>query len=117
MAQRRARKTRNVARCFLIIGMALDQNEKKFIEKLVAVLKLLKTNEKDVQLIANAKKIDDSFFQKAGKIFDKTEACNVCRNAFYTWRNSLDDETVFSFIDEWINWKTQNSNAKHVIQK
>ncbi|HET9747286.1 MAG TPA: hypothetical protein VFP97_16340 [Chitinophagaceae bacterium] len=97
--------------------MALDQNEKKFIEKLVAVLKLLNANEKDVQLIANAKKIDDSFLKKAGKIFDKTEACTVCRNAFYTWRNSLDDDTVLSFIDEWINWKVQNPDSKPAIPK
>jgi hypothetical protein len=24
------------------------------------------------------------------------------------WRNTLDDETILSFIDDWINWKKQN---------
>lgn len=97
--------------------MALDQNEKKFIEKLVAVLKLLNASDKDIQIISGAKKIDANFLKKAGNIFDKTEACSVCRNAFFTWRNSLDDETVLSFIDEWINWKTQSPDAKAAVPK
>lgn len=95
--------------------MALDQNEKKFIEKLTAVLKLLNASEEDIQMITSAKKIDANFLNKAGHIVDKTEACNVCRNAFYTWRNTLDDETVLSFIDEWITWKTQNPDPNSTI--
>ena len=99
-----------MARCFLPVTMPLDKNEKKLIEKLASVLKLLNASKEDLQTILDAKKIDEDFLVKAGKIFDKTEACSVCRNAFFTWRNSMDDETVLSFIDEWINWKRQNTN-------
>ena len=106
-----------VARCFLIIGMSLDQNEKKFIEKLTAVLKLVNASETDIKTISSAKKIDANFLKKAGNIFEKTEACSVCRNAFFTWRNSLDDETVLSFIDEWISWKTQRPDSNTAIPK
>ena len=90
--------------------MALDQNEKKLIEKLTTALNLLNTGEEDLQMISGAKKIDANFLKKAGNIFDNTEACTVCRHAFHSWRNTLDDETVLSFIDDWINWKTQNIN-------
>ena len=92
--------------------MALDENERKLIEKLALVLKLLDASEKDIRAIAGAKKIDANFLKKAGNIFDKTEACNVCRHAFHSWRRTMDDETVISFIDDWINWKRQN-NKKH----
>ena len=91
--------------------MALDQNEEKFIEKLVSALKLLNPNKEDLRMISNAKKIDEEFLNKTSKIFDNTEACNVCRHAFHSWRKTLDDETVLSFIDDWINWKKQNPHA------
>ena len=106
-----------MARCFLLMGMALDQNEKKFIEKLTAVLKLVNASEKDIKTISGTKKIDENFLKNAGNIFEKTEACSVCRNAFFTWRNSLDDETVLSFIDEWISWKTQRPDSKPAVPK
>lgn len=88
--------------------MALDQNEKKLVEKLASALKLINVSKEDQQLISGAKKVDANFFKKAGAIFDNTEACTVCRHALHSWRNTLDDETVLSFIDEWITWKTQN---------
>ena len=94
--------------------MALDQNEKKLIESLTSALTLLNVSDKDVQMISDTKKIDANFLEKAAHIFDNTEACAVCRHAFHSWRNTLDDETVISFIDDWINWKTQNTNP---IQK
>lgn len=97
--------------------MALDQNEKRFIEKLVAVLNLLNASAKDIEMISTAKRIDSKFLKNAGNIFEKTEACNVCRNAFYTWRHSLDDDTVLSFIDEWISWKTKSTDSKTVKPK
>lgn len=91
--------------------MTLDQNEKRLIEKLTSALNLLNASEKDVRMISGTKKIDANFLEKAGNIFDNTDACNVCRHAFHSWRNTLDDETVLSFIDDWINWKTQNTNS------
>lgn len=97
-----------MARCFLGMVMALDKNEKKLIEKLASALDLLNASEKDRQVISGAKKIDAAFFAKAATIFDNTEACNVCHHAFHSWRKTLDDETVLSFIDDWIDWKTQN---------
>ena len=90
--------------------MTLDQNEKRLIEKLSSVLKLLNASKQDLKVISDAQKIDADFMRNAGKIFDKTEACSVCRHAFYSWRNTMDDETVISFIDDWINWKTQNTD-------
>jgi len=95
--------------------MTLDQNEKKLIEKLTVALNLLNASEEDLQMISSANKIDASFLEKAGNIFDNTEACTVCRHAFHSWRNTLDDETVLSFIDDWINWKTQNTNPDSKI--
>ncbi|HEU4860978.1 MAG TPA: hypothetical protein VFT15_14125 [Chitinophagaceae bacterium] len=95
--------------------MALDQNEKKLIEKLTSALNLLDASEKDLRMISSAKKIDANFLKKAGNIFDNTDACNVCRHAFHSWRNTLDDETVLSFIDDWINWKTQNTDSDSKI--
>ena len=95
--------------------MTLDQNEKRLIEKLTSALNLLNASKKDVQMISSAKKIDASFLEKAGNIFDKTDACNVCRHAFHSWRNTLDDETVLSFIDDWIKWKTQNTDSDSKI--
>ena len=89
--------------------MALDQNEKIFIEKLVAALRLLDAGEEDLQTIMNVKKIDKNFLKKASKIFNGTEACDVCRHAFYSWRHTVDDETIFSFIDDWIAWKEGNN--------
>lgn len=91
--------------------MTLDQNEKRLIQKLTSALNLLNASEKDVRMISGTKKIDANFLEKAGNIFDSTDACNVCRHAFHSWRNTLDDETVLSFIDDWINWKTQNTNS------
>ena len=90
--------------------MALDQNEKKLVEKLESALHLINASKEDHQLIAGTQKIDANFLKKAGDIFDNTEACNVCRHAFHSWRNTLDDETVLSFIDDWIKWKTQNTS-------
>jgi hypothetical protein len=96
--------------------MTLDQNEKRLIEKLVSALNLLNASEKDLQMISGTKKIDANFLEKAGSIFDNTDACNVCRHAFHSWRNTLDDETVLSFIDDWINWKTQNTGPDSKIR-
>ena len=90
--------------------MALDQNEKKLIEKLVEVLELLGPSKKDIDAIAGSRKIDANFFKKAAEFFDTTEACSVCSHAFHSWRNTVDDETLLSFIDDWINWKKQNSD-------
>ena len=88
--------------------MALDQNEKKLVEKLVEVLELLGASEEDIHSIVGSEKIDEEFLKKAAKFFDNTEACNVCSHAFHSWRNTVDDETVLSFLDDWINWKKQN---------
>ena len=90
----------------------MDKNEKKLIEKLGAALELINASKEDRKLISDAKKIDAGFLNKAGEIFDNTEACTVCRHAFHSWRNTLDDETVISFIDDWINWKTQQNNPE-----
>ena len=90
--------------------MALDQNEKKLIEKLASALTLLNASQEDQQVISRAKKIDANFLKKARNIFDNTEACSVCSHAFHSWRKTLDDETVLSFIDDWINWKTKNND-------
>ena len=95
--------------------MSLDQNEKKLIENLTVALNLLNASEEDRQMISGAEKIDANFLQKAGKIFDNTEACTVCRHAFHSWRNTLDDETVLSFLDDWINWKTKNTGPDSTI--
>ena len=97
--------------------MALDQNEKKLIEKLVSALSLLSVSEKDLRMISSTKEIDANFLEKAASIFDNTEACTVCRHAFHSWRNTLDDETVLSFIDDWINWKTQNTDSDQISQR
>ena len=91
--------------------MALDQNEKKLIEKLVEVLELLEARKKDIQSIAASKRVDDEFLKRAAIFFDSTEACNVCSHAFHSWRKTLDDETILSFIDDWINWKKQNTDS------
>ena len=93
-------------------AMALDKNEKRLIEKLVEALRLLHADEQDIQSIAGAKKIDERFLAKAGQIFDQTEACDVCGHAFHSWRKILDDETVLSFIDDWIKWKKQNPDSR-----
>jgi hypothetical protein len=90
--------------------MTLDQNEKRLIEKLRSALNLLNASDEDLRVLSDTKKIDANFLKKAGQIFDNTEACNVCRHAFHSWRNTLDDETVLSFIDDWIKWKTQHPN-------
>lgn len=87
--------------------MELDQNEKRLIEKIVAALYLVNATGDDIEKISQAKKVDDDFLKKAGKIFENTDACDVCRHAFYGWRHTLDDETVFSFIDDWIKWKKE----------
>ena len=99
--------------------MSLDQNEKILIEKLASALNLLNASKEDVQVILDAQTIDKDFLYKAGKIFDKTEACSVCRHAFHSWRNTMDDETVISFIDEWIDWKKKSpySDSKAAISK
>ncbi len=91
--------------------MTLDQNEKKLIQKLVTALSLLDVSDEDIKTISSAKKIDRDFIKKARKIFDKTEACDVCGHAFHSWRHTVDDETVFSFIDDWINWKRKNKGT------
>jgi hypothetical protein len=90
--------------------MALDQNEKKLIEKLAEILELLGASKKDIQAITVSQKVDANFLKKAAEFFDNTEACNVCSHAFHSWRNTVDDETVLSFIDDWITWKKQNSD-------
>ena len=95
--------------------MALDQNEKKLIGKLAAVLNLVNASEEDLKMISTAKKIDANFLEKAANIVDNSEACTVCRHAFHSWRNTLDDETVLSFIDDWINWKTRNNDPDSKI--
>lgn len=91
--------------------MALDQNEKKLIEKLVDALTLLHADTNDIRTIAEAKKVDEDFLVKAGRIFEDTEACDVCRHAFHSWRNILDDETILSFIDDWLKWKRENKDV------
>jgi len=91
--------------------MALDQNEIKLIEKLTEVLELLDASKEDIRSIMGSEKIDDDFLKRAAEFFDNTEACNVCGHAFHSWRNTVDDETVLSFIDDWINWKKQNRNS------
>ena len=100
-----------LARCFLTELMALDQNEKKLVEKLVEVLELLDASEEDIQSIIGSEKIDEDFLKKAAKFFDNTEACSVCSHAFHSWRNTVNDETVLSFLDDWINWKKQNNGS------
>ena len=49
--------------------MALDQNEKKLIQKLVTALSLLDVSDEDIKTISSAKKIDRDFIKKARKIF------------------------------------------------
>jgi len=90
--------------------MALDTNEKLLLEKLVEALTLMHADQQDIRIISEAKKVDKDFLIKAGQIFDQTEACDVCGHAFHSWRNTVDDETVLSFIDDWINWKHQNKD-------
>lgn len=91
--------------------MALDKNEKRLVEKLVEALTLLEADEQDISMIAKTKQIDEEFLAKANQVFDGSEACDVCRHAFHSWRNTLDDETVLSFIDDWIKWKRENTDA------
>ena len=91
--------------------MPLDKTEKQLKEKLVEALTLLHADKKDIRMISEANAIDEEFFSKAGQIFEKTEACDVCRHAFHSWRNTLDDETILRFIDDWINWKKQNNGS------
>ena len=95
----------------------LDKNENRLIQKLTEALTLLHADEDDIKTIQNAGKIDDAFLVKAGRIFEETEACDVCRHAFHSWRNTLDDETVLSFIDDWIKWKKQNKDTSARIIK
>ena len=99
--------------------MALDKNEKRLIEKLTEALTLLHAEKEDIDTVTQTKKINEDFLVKAGQIFEGTEACDVCRHAFHSWRKTLDDETIFSFIDDWIGWKKQNPdfNAKARIVK
>lgn len=91
--------------------MTLDQNEKRLIEKLVEVLELLDANKKDIESIMGSQKVDADFLKTASQVFDNTEACSVCSHAFHSWRKSVDDETVLSFIDDWIKWKKQNRTS------
>ena len=88
--------------------MALDKNEKRLVEKLVEALTLIQADKHEIGIISATKKIDEDFLSKANQVFNETEACDVCRHAFHSWRNTLDDETILSFIDDWINWKKQN---------
>jgi hypothetical protein len=90
--------------------MALDTNEKLLIEKLTEALILMDADQQDIRTISEAKEVDEEFLIKAGQIFDQTEACDVCLHAFHSWRNTVDDETLLSFIDDWINWKQQNKD-------
>ena len=90
--------------------MPLDPNEKKLIEKLVEVLTLLHADKTDIKKISTATKIDEGFLAEAGNIFNESEACDVCRHAFHSWRKTLDDDTILSFIDDWIKWKQQNKD-------
>jgi len=90
--------------------MALDQNEKKLIEKLVEVLTLLDADKKDIKKISSATRIDEDFLTEAANIVNETEACDVCSHAFHSWRKASTDETILSFIDDWIKWKRQNKD-------
>ena len=90
--------------------MALDQNEKKLIEKLVEVLTLLHADKKDIKKISSATRIDEDFLTEAGNIVNETEACDVCSHAFHSWRKTSTDDTSLSFIDDWIKWKRQNKD-------
>ncbi len=89
----------------------MDINEKKLVGKLVEALTLMQAGKEDIRTILETKNVDDEFLEKAGQIFEGTEACDVCRHAFHSWRKTLDDETVFSFIDDWISWKRNNENG------
>jgi hypothetical protein len=91
--------------------MALDQNEKKLVGKLVEVLELLNASQEDIQSIIGSEKVDEDFLKRAAQFFDNTEACSVCSHAFHSWRNTVNDETVLSFLDDWINWKKQNNGS------
>ena len=91
-----------------LYAMALDKNEKRLVEKLVEALTLIQADKEDIATISGTKNIDEDFLAKAGQIFDETEACDVCGHAFHSWRKILDDETILSFIEDWINWKKQN---------
>ena len=99
--------------------MALDNNEKKLIEKLVEALTLLQADKQDIRTISETQIIDEDFLANAGKIFEETEACDVCSHAFHSWRKTLDDETILHFIDDWIKWKKENdgSNSKAKVVK
>jgi hypothetical protein len=92
--------------------MALDTNEQKLIDKLVEALTLLRADSKDIEMVSKATKVDDDFLAETGKIFDGTDACDVCRHAFHSWRNTLDDDTVISFIDDWVKWKGANAGSE-----
>jgi len=91
--------------------MALDNNEKRLIEKLVEALTLLQADKQDIRTISETKIINEDFLASAGKIFEETEACDVCSHAFHSWRKTLDDETILHFIDDWIKWKKENGDS------
>ena len=99
--------------------MALDNNEKRLVEKLVEALMLLRADKEDIYTIARTQKIDEEFLNIAGKIFEETEACDVCSHAFHSWRKTLDDDTILHFIDDWIKCKKENedSDSKSKIVK
>ena len=91
--------------------MVLDNNEKRLVEKLVEALTLLQADERDITTISETQIIDEDFLAHAGKIFEETEACDVCSHAFHSWRKTLDDETILHFIDDWIKWKKENDDS------
>ena len=96
--------------------MALDNNEKRLVEKLVEALTLLQANKEDIHTIARTQKIDEEFLILAGKIFEETEACDVCSHAFHSWRKTLDDDTILHFIGDWIKWKKENYDANSMAK-
>jgi hypothetical protein len=67
-------------------------------------------NKKDIKKISSATRIDEDFLTEAGNIVNETEACDVCSHAFHSWRKASTDETILSFIDDWIKWKRQNKD-------
>jgi len=96
--------------------MALDNNEKRLVEKLVEALTLLEADKKDIRTISETQIIDEGFLANARKIFEETEACDVCSHAFHSWRKTLDDDTILHFIDDWIKWKKENDDSNSKVR-
>jgi len=55
------------------------------------------------------------FFKKISKFFDNTRHTTFAITPFIVGANTVDDETVLSFLDDWINWKKQNKGPLHGV--